>query len=235
MRKRLSLPQHSPLTSLVAMILATIFLAGCGFGGQRREVINYTSYTFCKVEERPNLSIYAPWQKKTRRIELPPNGSITIRDRGKDYILSVWSCDGRYMISNYNHRPEPGEPWYLGESDVWDSQREHIPKPKPTRTPAVVTIKNGTEKDIRSIELSLRKKPYKFSLSILDDILQDGAQIVLYEPQDIKYSTNVLKITFCDGNEYITQQVTFSDIITITLRGEEQDTRDLLVEREKAK
>jgi len=219
----------------IIFTLAIMLLAGCGLAGQRLEVINDTSYTFCKVEQTPNLSVYAPWQKRTKHIRLRPGEKISLSGGDKKHILYLETCDGHYGVSNYDRWPDPGEPWIIDEGILWDRTKKYVPKPKPTRTPAVVTIKNGTEKDICSIELSLRKKPYKFSPSILDDILQDGAQIVLYEPQDIKYSTNVLKITFCDGNEYITQQVTFSDIITITLRGEEQDTRDLLVEREKAK
>ena len=50
------------------LVLAVmLFLAACGSGGQQREVVNHSHHTFCKVEETSNLSIFAPWQKKTRR------------------------------------------------------------------------------------------------------------------------------------------------------------------------
>jgi len=223
-------PYHNAITIFV---LLSILLAGCGLAGQRREVINYTTYTFCKLEETPNLSIYAPWQKKTRRIKLPPNGSITIRDRGKDYILYLISCDGRYVADNYMSWPEPGEPWIV--VNATDLESLHAPPPKPTRTPAVVTIKNGTEKDICSVQFSRWREPFQFNNNILDQTMPPDYQIELKEPEDIKWGTFVIKVGFCNGNEYITKQVTFADIMTITLRGEEQDARDLSVEREEAK
>ena len=223
-------PYHNAITIFV---LLSILLAGCGLAGQRREVINYTTYTFCKLEETPNLSIYAPWQKKTRRIKLPPNGSITIRDRGKDYILYLISCDGRYVADNYMSWPEPGEPWIV--VNATDLESLHAPPPKPTRTPAVVTIKNGTGRDICSIRLGYPREPDSFGNNLLKQSMPSGHQIVLHEPEEIEYAVYVLQIQFCDGKDYETKAITFADIMTITLRGEEQDTRDLSVEREEAK
>jgi len=217
---------------LVSVTLAIIFLAGCGLAGQRREVINYTTHAFCKLEERPNLSIYAPWDKKTRRIKLPPNGSIKIRDRGEKYILNIWTCDGRYMISNYNHRPEPGEPWILGEMDVWDSQQKYKPTPMATRIPVVLTIINDTGRDICSVRFSRWREPYQFSDNVLTRTMIPGDQIVLREPEDINWGIYVLKIYFCDETEYLTEAVVFEEIMAITLRGAEQDAHDLLVEKE---
>jgi len=107
---------------LVNFSLVLLILAGCAPSppDQRREVINHTPYTFCKVVETPNLSIYLPWQKKTHRIELPPNGRTVIRDRGREYILRLYTCDDHYMVSNLRHWTELGEPWVLTEDMVLD-------------------------------------------------------------------------------------------------------------------
>ncbi len=217
----------------VIFLLVAVFLAGCGLRGQRREVINYTDHAFCRVEEVPNLSIYAPWDKKTKHIKLPPNGSITIRDRGEKYILHIWSCDGRYMVSNYNHRPESDDPWILSEMDVWDTQEKYEPTPRPTRTPAVVTLKNETGKSICSLRLSPPEwKGYQFGENILGDVWEPGQQIVLHEPAQIRFAVYALGIDLCDGTGYITEEISCDSIMTVTLRGAEQDTHGLLVERQ---
>ena len=237
MRKGLSLPQHSPLISLAAMILATIFLAGCGFGDQHLKVINDTSYTFCKIVRFPDRSINAPWSGKITKVKLPPGESISIKEDRETFLIDIFTCDDRFVITKQPFdRNESGDSWILANEDLIDRTAKYEPTPKPTRMPAMVTIKNRTEKDICSLRLSPPKwMGYQFGENILNNTLRPGAQMTLHEPEQIKYATYAIGVGFCDGTEYITKEATFADIMTITLRGEEQDTRDLLVEREEAK
>ena len=194
-------------------------------------VINNTSHTFCKVERTPNLSIYAPWQKKTSRIRLHPGETVSLSGGDENHILYLLTCDERYMVSNYRQRPEPGEPWVLTDSMVADMAIEFVPTPMATRIPVVLTIINDTGRDICSVRFSRWREPYQFSDNVLTRTMIPGDQIVLREPEDINWGTYVLKIYFCDETEYLTEAVVFEEIMAITLRGEEFDTLDLLTER----
>ena len=217
------------LLSLLFLALFATLLFGCSASGKKVTVINNTTHTFCKVERKPNLSIYFPLQKRTHRIRLRPGETTSLSGGDEKHILHLITCGGRYAISNW---PEYDDPWVLTDAMLADLEAEYIPTPLPTRVPAVVTIVNNTGKDICSIQLARWRKPYQFNGNILERTWSPGEQIVLAEPQDIHWGTYVVRVHFCDGDEYITEAVTFEGIMTVTLRGEAQDSESLLIEHQ---
>ena len=214
---------------LLFVVLFT--LSGCSASGKKVTVVNNTTHTFCKVERTPNLSIYFPLQKRTHRIRLHPGETASLSGGDEKHILRLRTCDGRYYVSNLHFRPEPGEPWILTDDMIIDRNIEYHHTPMPTRVPAVVTIVNNTGKAICSTQFSLRLKN-NFGDNILERTWSPGEQIVLAEPQDIHWGTYVVRVHFCDGDEYITEAVTFEGIMTVTLRGEAQDSESLLIEHQ---
>ena len=222
---------------LVIIMLWILLSAACTPSQGNFKIINRTELTFCKIIRFPDRSINAPWSGKTTRVKLPPGESVFIREDRETFLIDILTCDGRFAITKQPFdRNELGDSWVLTNKDLIDRTEKYEFTSKPTRTPAVVTIKNETGKDICSLRLSPPEwMGYQFGENILSDTLHPGAQVILHEPEQIKYATYALSIEFCDGTEYITKEVTFADVITITLRGAEQDTSDLLVKREEAK
>ena len=216
--------------AFISLLLLLISSAAC-FSSDTVTVVNNTSYTFCKVERTPNLSVYFPPQKITHRIRLHPGETASLSGGDEKHILRLRTCDGRYYVSNLHFRPEPGEPWILTDDMIIDRNIEYHHTPMPTRVPAVVTIVNNTGKAICSTQLSLRSKN-KFGDNIMERTWSPGEQIVLAEPRDIHWGTYVIKVHYCNGEEYITEAVTFEEIMTIILRGEEPDTHDLLIKKQ---
>lgn len=217
--------------SLLLFLALAGLLAACT-SSDKVTIINKTSYAFCKMERTPNLSIYAPWQKNTQRIHLPPGETAFLSGGDKEHVLRLRTCDGRYYVSNFRFRPEPGEPWILTDDMIIDRDIEYHPTPRPTRIPIVLTIVNDAGKDICSLRLALRLKPYKFGDNILAQAMAPGGQIVLTEPEHITWGTYVINVHFCDDDEYITEEVTFEGIMTVRLRGAEPDAHDLLIEKQ---
>ncbi len=212
--------------SLLFLALFAALLVGCSASGKKVTVINNTTHTFCKVERTPNLSIYFPLQKRTHRIRLRPGETASLSGGDEKHILYLITCGGRYAISNW---PEYDDPWVLTDAMLADLEAEYSPTPMPTRIPAVVTIVNNTGKDICSMQFSLRRKN-NFGDNILERAWSPGEQIVLAEPRDIYWGTYVIRVHYCNGEEYITEAVTFEEIMTVTLRGEAQDSESLLIE-----
>ena len=221
---------HRTILFLFLLMVTGLFTACTS--SEAVKVINNTSYTFCKVKQTPNLSVYAPWQKKISRIKLHPGETISLSGGDENHILYLFTCDDRYVVSNYNHRPNPGEPWVLTDDIVSDIEEAPNPTPIPTRTPVNLTIANGTGKDVCSIQFSRRREPLQFSENILTQTMSLGDEIVLHEPKDIEWGTFVIKISFCDGSDYVTEAVVFENVMTIILRGEVFDTHDLRIERQ---
>ena len=214
------------LFTFVVLLLLLISVAACS-SSDKITVVNNTSYTFCKVERTPNLSVYFPLQKRAHRIRLHPGETTSLSGGDKKHILHLSTCDGRYVAGNW---PEYDDPWILTDDMLADMEAEYIPTPLPTRVPAVVTIVNHTGKAICSTQFSLRLKN-KFGDNILARAWSPGEQIVLAEPRDIHWGTYVIKVHYCNGDEYITEAVTFEEIMTIILRGEESDAHNLLIEK----
>jgi len=217
--------------SLLLFLALAGLLAACTSSG-KVTIINKTSHTFCKAERTPNLSIYAPWQKRTYRINLPPGRKVKLADVDKEHILYLSTCDDRYVISNYLEWPKHGEPWVLTDDKVTDMEVPYNPTPKPTRIPVVLTIVNDAGKDICSLQLASRRKPYIFGDNILAQAMAPGEQIILTEPEHIMWGSYVINVHLCDDDEYITEEVTFEGIMTIRLRGAEPDAHDLLIEKQ---
>ena len=214
---------------LLALTVALLLSACIGGKDDVVTVTNDTPYTFCKVEQTPNLSIYAPWQVKTRVILLRPGKSLSLSGGDEEHILHLETCDGHYGVSNYGHWPEPGEPWVITEDSLWDRTKEYVSTPHPTRIPAVVTLQNETGKAICSLQLSPPEwMGYQFGENILDAPLQPGETLTLREPEQIKYATYAIGVTPCDGDQYVTDPVTFQYKTTIILRGAPLDTQENL-------
>jgi hypothetical protein len=223
---------------LVIIFILWFFLgAACVPSSGNFEIINHTDVSFCKIVRFPDKSINAPWSGKITKIKLSPGKSIFIEENRETFLIDIFTCDDRFVITKQPFdRNRLGDSWILTNNSLIGRVSEYDPTPRPTRTPAVVTIKNETGKNICSLRLSPPEwMGYEFGENILGDVWQTDEQVVLHEPEQIKYATYALGVGFCDGTGYTTKEVTFEDIMTIALRGPDQDIHDLLAEKQGAK